>query len=132
MARVTVRREHDIDWMREVHRIAFPNDAWRCDADTFWVAARGSELLAFASARIEGDMLELTRCAVVSSAGGTGMQRRMLRVREAYARREGCTSICTYTTRDNYPSITNLIRAGYKFSPHQRGEQWFNFVKYLR
>ncbi len=74
----------------------------------------------------------MTSCGVVSYAAGKGLQRKLLKVREKYAKRYGCASVVTYTARDNYASITNLIRAGYRFSPHQRGEQYFNFVKYLR
>jgi hypothetical protein len=112
--------------------MALPASSWAHEDDTFWLATRGPDLLAFASARLRGDTLELTSCGVVSSAAGTGMQRRMLRVRERFARAAGCKSVCTYTASDNYPSITNLIRAGYRFSRHQSHSPiYFNFVKYL-
>lgn len=127
---VRIRRETDLEWLREVHALAFPDDIWPGDDDLFWIAARGPELLAFASARPQGDMLELTRCAVVASAGGTGMQRKLIAVRERHARRTGCKTVCTYTTRDNYGSITNLIRAGYRFA-ESRSPLYFNFVKRL-
>lgn len=131
MSPVRIRRETDIEWLRDVRSVAFPGITWADDdRDVWWVATRGPELLAFASARSHGGMLELVSCAVVSRAAGTGMQRRLIAVRERYAAREGCKSVCTYTSRDNYPSITNLIRAGYRFAPC-RSPLYFNFVKYL-
>lgn len=131
MKRCAIRQEHDIEWLREVHKLAFPEDLWPGDDDKFWIATRGTDLVGFASARPRGDMLELTRCAVVAAETGRGLQRRFLAVREAYARRNGCKTVCTYTTMGNYPSITNLIRAGYRFSPLQTNRGYFNFVKYL-
>ncbi len=133
---IRIRRESDLEWMREVYGLALPANSWRHDEDTFWVATRtvsgrGGELLAFASACPLGDSLELTSCGVVSSAAGTGMQRRMLRVREAYARRLQLKSVCTYAATDNYRSITNLIRAGYRFAPVQPRADYFYFVKCL-
>lgn len=129
---IRIRRERDLEWLREVHAIAFPDDRWPGDDHAFWVATRGSELLGFASALVTGDMLELTRCAVVSSMHGKGMQRRLIAVREAYARRQGCAGVATYTTRDNWSSITNLVRAGYRFCTDQPDARFFNFFKRLR
>ncbi len=128
--RTTIRREDDLEWLREVHALAFPDDCWPGDEHLFWIATRGAELLAFASARPIEDTLELTRCAVVASAAGTGMQRRLIGVRERYARRIGCRYVATYTTRGNWASITNLIRAGYRFKPCS-SPLYFNFLKVL-
>ncbi len=129
VVRIRIRREIDIEWLREIYALALPAASWCHDDDKFWIATRGPDLLAFASARPRGDMLELTSCGVVSSAAGTGMQRRMLRVRERYARRLGLPLVGTYAARDNYASITNLIRAGYRFAPCQPRADYFNFVK---
>ncbi len=117
MSPIRIRREQDLEWLREVHAVAFPDDIWPGEDDAFWIATRGDELLGFASARPRGDRLELTRCAIVTAAQGMGLQRRLIRVREAYGRREGCGLAYTYTTRDNWPSITNLSREGYRFDP---------------
>jgi len=135
--RIVIRREHDLEWLREVHRFAFPHDVWPGNNNLFWVAvhpARGfrqEQLVGFASACNHGDMLELTSCAVVSAANGLGLQRRLIRVREAYARRQGCTCVCTYAIHHNYGSITNLIRAGYRFVRGYSSTRYFHFVRYL-
>lgn len=128
---IRVRREHDLEWLREVHRVAFPHDAWPTeDIQLYWTAVRGDELLGFAGATFCDRVLHLTRCAVVASAQGLGLQRKLIGVRERYARRIWCTTIETYTTRDNWASITNLIRCGYRFAPC-RSPLYFNFTKSL-
>lgn len=129
--RVRIQRETDTDWLREVYALALPAASWCHDDDVFWTATRGDELLAFASGRVLGDAFELTSCGVVSRAAGGGLQRRLIRVREAYARRAECASVVTYAARGNYASVTNLIRAGYRFARHQPRDGYFNFVKYL-
>ena len=128
-APIRIRREHDLDWLREVHPLAFPQDRWPGEYNAFWVAVRGDELLGFASATFKDRRLHLTRCAVVAAAQGLGLQRRLIAVRERYGLRIWCTEVHTYTTRDNWASITNLIRAGYRIE--SGGANYFNFTKRL-
>jgi hypothetical protein len=111
---IRIRREDDLEWLREVYVMALPPSSWAHDEDTFWLATRGPDLLAFASARLRGDTLELTSCGVVSSAAGTGMQRRMLRVRERYA--SG-----TRAVRERYASGTRGVRAANRSARTLRG-----------
>jgi GNAT superfamily N-acetyltransferase len=44
---------------------------------------------------------------------GHGIQRRLLKAREAYAAKVGCRQCCTYTAWRNWPSANSLIREGY-------------------
>jgi len=69
----------------------------------------------------------LCRVGVLPWHRGHGLQRRLLRVREAKARRMGWTHVHTDTT-DNIPSSNSLIAAGYKlfrpkypWGPHPHG-----------
>ena len=55
----------------------------------------------------------LKRAGVLPMHRGKGLQRRLVRVREARARRNGWTHIVTDTT-DNPPSANNLISCGYR------------------
>lgn len=45
---------------------------------------------------------------------GRGLQRRLIRVRERYARRHGFPRAVTYTSSDNVHSANNLIECGYR------------------
>src|SRR4051812_16796896 len=56
----------------------------------------------------------LARCGVLPSARGQGLQRRFIRVREAWARAQGAEGCYTYTSPTNLHSANNLIRAGYE------------------
>lgn len=56
----------------------------------------------------------LARAGVAKSHRGLGVQRRLIRAREAYARRCGATSLTTYTSRENVRSANNLIKCGYR------------------
>jgi GNAT superfamily N-acetyltransferase len=62
----------------------------------------------------------MIRAGVIPEARGRGLQRKLLRVREHHARRNGYCGLVTDTT-DNIPSANNLIRCGYRlFEPHTR------------
>lgn len=76
----------------------------------------------------------LCRAGVLPEYQGQGLQKRMISVRERYAREQGCQAILTYTITENYASITNLIKSGYRFyepeNPWSDGSVFF-FIKYL-
>ena len=76
----------------------------------------------------------LCRAGVLPAYAGQGLQRKMLRIRENYAYKHGCDTVLTYTVQNNYPSIVNLIKAGYRFyepSHAWEGRDVFYFIKYL-
>ena len=76
----------------------------------------------------------LSRAGLLQCARGQGLQRRMIRVRERWARAEDLEYILTYTRPDNYPSIMSLIRCGYRLYTPARywgGSSSLYFVKAL-
>lgn len=72
----------------------------------------------------------LKRAGVLKAYRGSGLQRRLITVREHKARALGLTTMLTDTT-ENPPSANSLIRAGYKiFEPTYR---WaFSYSIYWR
>lgn len=83
----------------------------------YWVAKIvGTEFpVAFCSIRPltnEPNVLFLSRAGVLRGWRGQGLQKRMIRARLAWARRNGWREAVTYTTHDNYASIASLIKAG--------------------
>ena len=46
---------------------------------------------------------------------GKGMQKKLINIRLRAAKTKQCTVSITYTTKDNYPSVNNLISKGFKF-----------------
>lgn len=45
----------------------------------------------------------------------------MIRNRCAWGKNQGASYAVTYTLRDNYPSIVNLLKCGFRFASSPRG-----------
>lgn len=74
----------------------------------------------------------LKRAGVLPGYRGHGLQRRMIRLRERQARKEGWTTIVTDTT-DNPHSANNLIECGYRiFIPDGPGWGWARSIYWRR
>lgn len=89
---------------------------WRSDG-TYWGAFEGNLMVAFAglvpSAGWHG--AAFFHCAgVMPMYRGRGLQKRMIRIRLAYARRHGMIGARTYTVLDNPASSRSLIACGFK------------------
>ena len=88
----------------------------RRDKEAFWVLWRGNKPAGFCSVADIGDRTAyFTAAAIEPWARGGNLQRRMIRVRLQWARRNNLKTAITYTVPKNYPSIVNLIRSGFKF-----------------
>lgn len=114
----TLRQTDDIDSVRELHALALPDDKWVGDDHTFWVAREDAgRPVGFCSAIFwpHRSAVFLSRAAVTVSARGTGLQRRMIRTRIAWARKQGAHRVVTYTVLKNYESIVNLLKCGFRF-----------------
>jgi RimJ/RimL family protein N-acetyltransferase len=90
---------------------------WRQrEKEAFWLVHRGNRPAGFCSvADIGYGVAYFSAAAVEKWARGGGLQRRMIRVRLRWARRRGLRTVVTYTVKDNYPSIANLIKCGFRF-----------------
>jgi len=88
------------------------------DSSTWWVAYLGDRAVAFAGARVcktDLKLVYLSRCGVLPAARGLGLQRRLIRCRIAWARRQaGRKAVITYTLAHNHHSSNNLIRCGFR------------------
>jgi GNAT superfamily N-acetyltransferase len=95
------------------HRPTLENALW-------WVVWNGKEPAGYAGLRLcqlpqnEGVGF-LSRAGVVASHRGKGLQKRLIRAREAAARSLGLTDIVTYVAAWNSPSINSLVACGYRF-----------------
>ncbi len=108
--------------LHHLHYSTFKDTAPPCEPELgwWWIVYHGSEPVAFAGivpSATTTDGGYLVRSGVLEGHRGHGLQRRLLRVREAFARRVGWRRTLTDTT-DNPASSNNLIRAGYRmFDP---------------
>ena len=119
-----LKQSRDILLNRALFKRGMPGDLWVGDHHTFWIAYDGETPVGFCSAvYIERDKTAFLSSAVVfAAARGTGLQRRMVRVRRAWAARQGAAHIVTYVVEDNYASLVNLLRCGFRF--YTPSEPW--------
>lgn len=108
--------------LRNLHDETFGDTAPQIDPERglWWLLYAGREPVGFAGMKpSEGEAHAgyLTRSGVLPIHRGKRLQLRLIRVREAKARKLGWTALRTDTT-DNTPSANTLIRAGFKlFKP---------------
>jgi L-amino acid N-acyltransferase YncA len=94
------------------HRPALENSLW-------WVVWHGKEPVGYAGLRVcEGapnlGLGFLSRAGVIAKHRGKGLQKRLIRAREAEARALGLKEIVTYVAHWNCASINSLGACGYK------------------
>lgn len=120
-----LRCDADHPALRRLHRACFhrtPEPTWADGAWWLVVDGAGREV-GFAGVRqLRDNVWYLCRAGVIRRARGAGTQRRLIRVRERYARARGATALVTYTARWNVASANNLIRSGYEL--YQPPEEW--------
>lgn len=108
-------RPDRFDIIRALDRAIFPNDSpVDVGRSEWWVAWDRGEPVAFAGAYTlmhERNIVMLSRCGVLPSHRGRGLQIRLIRARLRWAR--GCTTVITYTDPTNVVSSNNLIRSGF-------------------
>lgn len=119
-----VVRTDDLELIAEMDAQAFPEAPLarhELERAAWWIVMSEGRAIAYAGARGCETIpaVFLSRCAVMADWRGHGLQRRLLRARERWARtRDGIEAIVTYTVPDNAPSMNNLIRAGYRVDAH--------------
>lgn len=101
----------------ELQRACLPHDAlYFPEEGVWWVALHRARPVAFAclspSQQIP-DGIYLSRCGVLPAARGNGIQRRLIRARLAWAKRQGYKWAVSDTT-DNVPSANSLIACGFR------------------
>lgn len=101
------------------HRPALENALW-------WVVWRGREPVGYAGLRVcqnpqNKGLGFLSRAGVLRSHRGRGLQKRLIRAREAAARAIGLNELVTYVALWNSPSLNSLVACGYRFyRPHTK------------
>lgn len=99
-----------------MHHEAFPGEEVRDFSDDHcWVILDGKKEVGFCSLSVleEENAVFLSRAA--SFQPGYGIHRKSILHRLAWAKKFGSKSAITYVSKDNYLSIANLIRTGFRF-----------------
>jgi len=143
MGRFRILQTDDIDKVRELDAFAFPGIKFPADGEdhTWWLihdSEQPGKIAGYCGAvyRPAHGYVYMSRAAVAAYAQGKGLQRRMIRVRERWARKQGANRVITYTMLKNYDSICNLLKCGFRFDnpPEERqyiGDDVHYFKKVL-
>lgn len=115
---VALRHDPGGHHARQLWPRVMPGDDWPGDHHHYWCAWDGDHLVGLCSAvRLEAEpsVVFLSSTAVLRTHRGRGLQRRMVRHRIRWARRQGARVVITYTRNDNWPSAANLVREGFQW-----------------
>lgn len=83
----------------------------------WWLIDDGEESVAFAGMTKSSrwhDTIYLCRAGVMWAHRGHGLQKRLIKAREAYARRLGYRWLITDTARENFASANSLVACGFR------------------
>jgi len=113
----------DPDEARELHRAFMAGCVFPGEDHQFWKYMKGERIIGMCSAvvRPEKFYVYLSSAGVSPYGRKLGIQRRMIRLRCDWGKRQGATHAVTYTLVDNYPSIVNLLKCGFRFAFEPRG-----------
>lgn len=117
---VRIRRVSDYRLATAMDLELFPSDEPIEDPDhhVWFVGFDGDTPVCYASFKLLGGTdagtAFLSRCGVLESHRGQGLQKRLIKAREREARRQGATVMITYTVSWNAHSMNSLYSCGYR------------------
>ncbi len=121
----SIRQTEDEEAIQKLQKKIMPSDRWYSTPNRvkYWLAYDGNRKpVGFCILTLlDHGIAFLSLSGVLVSARGNGLQTRMIRAREKYARKEGYSQIITYTKLHNIGSSHNLQKLGYMlYSPEER------------
>lgn len=117
MTTYTLKETDDIEEVREWHTLAFPGSPWVGDDEhAYWLARSGEKVIGFCSATYlpKSKAVFLSRAAIVQSANGSALHRRLIMERLAWGADCGARIAVTYTSVYNYASLANLLACRFR------------------
>ena len=115
--RVNTLDSEIIELINSLQLICFPSDSiYDASQGAWWIAYDADEPIGFGGVVLDHRWLDcgyLCRCGILKGYRGQGLQKRFLRVREAYAKKMGWKWLIT-NTYNNYASANSLISLGFK------------------
>jgi GNAT superfamily N-acetyltransferase len=107
---------------------------WVGDDCTFWELRKAGRLIAFCAAKYTPatGCAALSVACVVERARGRGLQKRMIQLRERWARAQGAHTVLTYVAKRNPYSFANLILAGYRMHKIDVKAEWSKLFYFMK
>lgn len=112
----TIKQTNNIPIIMALHEETFPDDEqYIYDTNKYWIVCSGKEPVGFTILNVLDDEIGfLARTGISQAARGKGIHKRLIRVRERYARKIGLKYLITYTVASNIISAHNLENQGYR------------------
>ena len=147
MGRLRIRQTDDLELVSELDRACFGSTATALKGDEFdhsiwWIAELDGKPVAYAGLHPEPvggkpmlclpevdpgpptyDKAFLCRAGVLKEARGQGIQRKLISVRVACAKRLGIPRVYTYVSTANVASMKQLVRCGFEPYSYTRSEE---------
>lgn len=137
MSKFQIRKTSNQDLVNGLHKEIFPDDELYTETDgvQHWIVWKGAFPVGFCTVRnIGSGIAYLARAGLLSSVRGRGLHKRMVIVRERWARRMGLKQVITYVVPNNTASLRSLIKRGYEpYDPEYKyvGGEFLYLTKYL-
>lgn len=80
----------------------------------WWLVWDGDKAVGFAGIKVMEDFAFMCLSGILPSYRGNGLQKRLIKARESFAKRCGLSEVITYTLITNPASSNNLIKRGYR------------------
>ena len=114
---ISLKPTTDATLLHALHKKTFPGDKPPAfNVGAWWVLSNQGEAIGFCGLHPSSqwsDAAYMIRAGVVASHRGNGLQKRLIRVREQFAKRSGLAWLITDTYR-NPASSNSLIATGFK------------------
>lgn len=124
---VRIRRVTDYRVAAAMDLLLFPSDEPIEDPENhiWFVGMEDGKPVSYASIKlltgVDAGTAFLSRCGVLASHRGQGLQRRLIKARERVAASLGAKVMLTYTVSNNAHSMNSLFSCGYRaYLPAQR------------
>lgn len=111
----SIRKSENKELLKKLHDIIFPSDIWCGFKNSVaWVVWYKKQPVGFCMMSTSNSAFGYyTRAGLKKKHFGKGLHKRMINVREKYARIIGYKKVITYTMPDNITSISNLQKRKY-------------------
>lgn len=113
----SLKRTRNTRKVRKLYNLAFPVRTWMGRAQVHWMLSTVLEpTLGFCSSLYLKNLkcVCLTAAWVKRDVRGGGIQRRMIRTRVKWAKKQGAQFCVSYCSAANYASLYSLMRCGFK------------------
>ena len=112
---IRIRQTTNIELINKLQLKYLPGDAlYENPLAVYWVIWDSKVPIGFCILSTYEDHGFLARAGISYKYYGKGLQKRLIRIRDLYAKKQGLVGCLTYTHRDNIASSRNLQSCGYK------------------